>query len=356
MKRSSYLAVVGVCSSVASCEWLGDQWDQPARVGCEAGADAVDLTVDPALTDRPIVLSTEPLKISGTARHQCGLAIRQIVVDGIQATPVAGAFNLARWEALVPVGVLLAPDAGAPGGAAGPNEQLVLLTVQASDAVGVARTITVNLRVRRPTNADVPDLALRVDPARSWFPVDGRVRALLTVSGGTAGVGAGVRLSATPAGSVVPGLVTLGGEQAMPSAQAMYVPAGTEGPIRVFAVGGTRTAFADIVVAAAPRFSPPSVQVPVGSTVFFEASSPSGDIVHCGPSGASIAGWRLRDVASDAVVGAAGVTRAIPSTPGVRITFSVERVEADASLAAPLQFSCTDSAGQRGTLSIQPAP
>lgn len=357
MQRRSFLTVLALCFALASCDSLDSGWVQLTRADCDAGG-AVELVIDPAITDRVVVLTADALRISGSARHLCGLTIRQITVDGIVATAATGSFNMSRWEALVPVGVLLARDAMVPDAALGPDEENVRVEASATDAVGVAAAVTTVLRVRRPTGVDVTALAVQLDPVRAWFPSNGSIPALFNVSGGAGASGASVRLTLTPsgAGAVSPTAVVLGGDQATPSAQARLVPtAGAEGPMRVFAVGGTHTAAADVLVAAAPRFAPTSLAIPANATVFFEASSPNGDVVRCGPDG-SASGWRFHDVATNAEIGATGVTRAPATTPGVRIAFSVERIDADASPATAVQFSCSDSAGQRGTLSITPRP
>lgn len=107
------------------------------QVDCHDSAKTdVGLTIDSGPGKQP---SDQDVRVTGEATQANGLTIRQVIVQGINASN--DGFNYSTWSATVPIATLLAQQ----------NDQgQVSLTVKAIDACGQTKSVPVAIQLVAP--------------------------------------------------------------------------------------------------------------------------------------------------------------------------------------------------------------
>ncbi len=281
------------------------------------------------------------LSIKGTAHHEDGLAIREVLVAGLSAT--RDEFNFAKWSVEVPYETLVT------SGPTSAKDQ-VTFKAEAIDACGrrypfAEWTVGVDLTPQ----IDVTGITIAVEypSERNFLPADESTPAILTVTAAGRAAGATVTLAAS--GGTMRGLsesgtivltAPLGAEEEGASATVLFV-ASVPGPQVVTATIDGQLASAIIVVAGPPKLAPHAATLVPGAsldlTILAEAPT-----LACSarPDPNLVVSYH------EAPFDVAPVT-VEPEADGT-FTLHVE-APADASADTMVVVSCADAYGQTGT-------
>lgn len=207
------------------------------------------------------------LSIKGTALHEDGLAIRQVLVAGLSATK--DEFNFGKWSVEVPYEALVT---------SGPTSATSQVTFRAEalDACGRKYPFAEWTVAVDPTpQVDVTGLTISVEypSERTFLPADDTTPAILTVTGQGRAAGATVAIQAS--GGTLRGInangglvltAPLGAEDEGASATALFV-AKVAGPQVVTATVDGILASAIVVVAGPPKLAPHAATLVPGSNL-----------------------------------------------------------------------------------------
>lgn len=238
------LGGLGACDS----ETIDTQPDCPGSL-----ADGQPwMTGTATLPPLPDALRDGSLVLSGTAFHNNGLAIRQVVVAGKAATNEG--FNWDRWTVDVPYESLVSLLELDPNADPATDDAVVTLAVEGTDACGFRQTLTtVDVLVDPTPGVWINRLSLDFDfPDGAETLTEGDARpATVTVSANPAAAGANISISATAGalrgltgvGEEGVGIVTLSGDGSADATATLLFEGAPAGDVTI-------NAFAQTVVAS----------------------------------------------------------------------------------------------------------
>ncbi len=224
----------------------------------------------------PVQPLSGDLVVTGSAQHNRGFAIRQVLVNGVEATN--SGFNFSSWTVTVPIATLAA-DADMTGA--------VTLRAQAVDSCGATKqffqsppfavTLTPGIRIQQ--------IQLKVTPpdSQDFIPANGTIPATVLLTANPEAAGATVNLS-TSIGSlegVVANAVTLAGDGKMqPATASLLFTSGKAGNALITAAAQSQTAVATVLVADPPLLVPASASMAAGQEITVSALS-EGNVTRC---------------------------------------------------------------------------
>jgi hypothetical protein len=215
------------------------------------------------------------LSIKGTAHHEDGLAIRQVLVAGLSAT--RDEFNFAKWSVEVPYETLVT---------SGPTSAMdqVTFKAEALDACGRRYPFaewTVDVDPTPQIDVSGITIAVEYPSERNFLPADETTPAILTVTAEGRAAGATVTLAAS--GGTMRGLsdagtivltAPLGAEEEGASATVLFV-ASVAGPQVVTATVDGQLASAIVVVAGPPKLAPHAATLVPGASLDLTIEAPA---------------------------------------------------------------------------------
>jgi len=247
---------------VAGCSDL----EMPAtELDCSVQSKHVERISGSANAVRVTVDETTAFRVSGTVEHLDGLAIEQVLVGPVVASPEEEAFNYSRWSVLLPGSQIAALERE-------PDSGLIVLQVVAEDVCNRSYLVAeVEITPTLPKELESIEVDAGFPNEEKYLPSTVSVPALITVAATGLATGLSVELTAvggTFLGAAEDGTARLGlrplGEG---NYEAQTFLTSTEpGKVIVTATALNRSATTEVEVAGPPTIFPERGDLLLGTT------------------------------------------------------------------------------------------
>ncbi|HZS38907.1 MAG TPA: hypothetical protein VFF06_18870 [Polyangia bacterium] len=295
----------------------------PSTPKCPADKSMAQIVGTAQFTTPQTPLDSD-LVVTGTAQHQQGLAIRQVLAEGVEATNTG--FNFSTWTVTVPVATLAAS-------AVMGQTTLVVNAVDSCDATAqifrsmpFAVTVTPGIRVTQLDATITPPDTQGFIPSNNTIPAVLQITANPEAAGAVAQVGASIgTIQGAPSGTV-----TLSGDGKMPASASLLFVSNKAGNALITVSAGNLTRARPVLVADAPNLIPASATLGAGQQLTVSALS-QGNVQSCQIS-----------------TGGAGLTATATKMSETRTDIAI-KAAATAASGTALQVICLDAFGQQSS-------